>query len=137
MPKTGQWWTLAWMNLHLLASMGIVGTGAAVLNVVEHSGESLAPDVRWLLVGSLAAALAGVALLMATLRLPEAYQSLYRRAGWLTLFSALVSLLLGITTLATMPLLLLLNALLLLPVLYGIKVWIVVFDAQEFAIDTQ
>ena len=80
-------------------------------------------------------ALASIALLMATLQLPEEHRSLYRRAGWLTLFSALAALLMGATDLAPIPLLIVLIVLLLLPVFYGLKVWITVFGAQEFTLD--
>lgn len=68
--------------------MGIVATGAATLNVVEYAGEVLAPEVAWLLTGALSLALTAIALIMVTLRLPEAHRRLYRTAGLVTLFSA-------------------------------------------------
>jgi low temperature requirement protein LtrA len=135
LPIAGPLWTGAWIYLHLFAAMGIVATGAAALNVVEHAGEPLTPAVTWLLTGALAVALASIALLMATLQLPQEHRSLYRRAGWITLFSALVALLMGATNLAPIPLLIVLIVLLLLPVFYGLKVWITVFGAQEFTLD--
>ena len=45
--------TTGWMYLHVPLTVSIVMTGAAVLNVVEHAGEPLTPEVRWLLVGPL------------------------------------------------------------------------------------
>lgn len=44
---------VTFLELHVPLTVGIVMTGAAVLNVVEHAGEPLTPEVRWLLVGPL------------------------------------------------------------------------------------
>ena len=40
-----------WLYLHLPMTAGIAATGAAILNVVEHAGEPLTREGRWLLVG--------------------------------------------------------------------------------------
>src|SRR5207247_5448707 len=53
--------------------------GAGVLNTVEHAAEPLPDGVRWLLVGSLAAAVASVALLTWTLEVRS--RSEERRVG--------------------------------------------------------
>jgi low temperature requirement protein LtrA len=62
----------AWYYAHLPLTMGIAAVGAAVLNVVEHVGEHLPAEVRWLLVG--AVALISVALLMRVIQTPKEYQ---------------------------------------------------------------
>src|SRR5919106_847068 len=51
-PRTSK--KLWWIYLHLPVTMGITAVGASILNVVEHAGEPLPSDVRWLLVGSIA-----------------------------------------------------------------------------------
>ncbi|MEZ4517085.1 MAG: low temperature requirement protein A [Chloroflexota bacterium] len=43
-----------WYFLHLPLTLGITVIGAAVFNLVEHSGDPLSAGVRWLLVGSVA-----------------------------------------------------------------------------------
>ena len=134
-PMANRLYSGAWIYLHLFMTMGIAATGAAILNVVEHAGEPLPPDVRWLLVSALGATLVAIALLMGTLRLAEEYLPLYRRGAIVAAVSAALSLGLGFSSLGAIPLLTILVLLMLLPVFYGIKVWIDVFDAQEIALD--
>jgi low temperature requirement protein LtrA len=124
----------AWIYLHLFMTLSIVATGAAVLNVVEHVGESMPADVGWLLVGAVAATLICIALLMGTLQLQPRYLPLYRRAAMVTAVSAALSLLAGLLPLEAIPLLTILAVLMLLPVFYGFKVWVVVFGAEEVQI---
>lgn len=119
------------MYLHLFMTMGIVGIGAAVLNVVEHAGEPLPAEVRWLLVGAIATAMLSIALLMRTIRLQERFRMPYRWGAAVTLLAAALTLGLGFLEVNTIPLLAVLNLLMMLPVLYGIKVWIKSFDAEE------
>ena len=134
-PHTGRWQILAWMMLHLVLSMGIVAVGAAVLNVVEHSGDALAAEVRWLLVGSMAVALTGISLLMPILQIRPEFRTLYRRAGLFMLAAALICVLLGLTALPAIPIMIIVVGLLLFPVIYGVKVWVQVYNAQEFTLD--
>ena len=54
-PRTSK--RLWWIYLHLPVAMGITIVGASILNVVEHAGEPLPGEVRWLLVGAIAAVL--------------------------------------------------------------------------------
>lgn len=122
---------LGWIYFHLPVTIGIAAVGASVLNAVEHAGEPLSSDVRWLLVGAIAAALVGIALIMQILDIPASYRSLYRRGSILTLVAGVVVLVLGMTPIGTVPLLLALIALLLAPALYGLVIWIKVFGAAE------
>jgi low temperature requirement protein LtrA len=123
-----------WFYLHLPMTAGIAAAGAAVFNVVEHSGELLEAGVRWLLVGSVSLVLVCVALLMQSIQLPEEHFQLYRRGGLVTIGSALLILLLGFFNLPIIPLLIILALLMLVPVLYGIMVWIQVLGAEEIPI---
>jgi len=123
-----------WLYLHLPLTAGIAAVGAAVFNVVEHSGEPLEAAVRWLLVVPVALVLACVALLMQAIQVPQEQYSLFRRGGIVTIVSALIILLLGFFSLPTIPFLLILVLLMLVPIFYGIKVWIQVFNAEEIPI---
>lgn len=129
LSKVGQWF-----YLHLPVTAGIAAVGAAIVNVIELSGEPLEPGVRWLLVASVSIVLACVAVLMQTIQVPKDQFQLYRRGGLITLVSALIVLLLGVISLPTIPLLIVLVLVMVTPVFYGIKVWIQVFGAEEIPI---
>jgi len=114
--------------------MGITVVGASILNVVEHAGEHLPGEVRWLLVGAIAAVLISIALIMKSLDLPENQRILYRTGSRVMFIAGVIVVLSGMTPIGTIPLLLMLIALLLAPLFYGILVWIKVFDARELEI---
>ena len=125
--------TLTWMSLHLPMTIGIVAAGAAVLNVVEHAGEGLAADVRWLLVGAVATALISIAILMRSIQIPPEHFPLYRRTGIITFVSGVMILLFGFSTLNTIPLLMVVILLLVAPTLYGISVWVRLVAGEEIS----
>ena len=135
-PRTGP--RLWWIYLHLPITMGIAAVGASILNVVEHAGEpegSPVPgEVRLLLVGAIAAALTGISLILKNLNLPESQHLIYRTGGHVTFISGILILIVGLTPISTIPLLGVVIVLLLAPVLYGILVWIKVFDARELEV---
>src|ERR1700752_623713 len=126
--------SLLWIYLHLPITMGIAAVGASILTVVEHAGEPLPREVRLLLVGASAAALTGMSLILKNLNLPESQYILYRTGGRVKFIAGILILLAGLTSMSTIPLLIVLILLMLVPVLYGILVWIKVFDARELEI---
>ncbi len=130
-PKSRRSAVAAWMYLHLFMTMGIVATGAATLNVVEHAGEQLPAEVGWLLVGAIALALVCIALLMRIIQIPDEHYRLYRTAGIVTFISGSLILLLGVLGLPTIPLLITLVLFMLAPIFYGVKVWIQMLAAEE------
>ena len=125
--------TMGWIYLHFPLAMAIAAAGAAVLNIVEHAGEPLAPEVRWLLVGAVGLSLISTAVLMRSIQIPDKYFPLYRRGGIVTLICGMAILLLGLSDLNTIPLLVMVILFLLAPVLYGIAVWIKLLGAEEIA----
>ena len=129
LPRPGTITVSGWMYLHLPMTMGIAAVGAAIVNVVEQAGEPLPPEVRWLLVGAIAVVLASIGLLVRTIQFAPELQLMYRRAGRVLFLASLITLLLGLTNLGTIPLLLLLILLLLAPVFYGVKTWVEVVGA--------
>jgi low temperature requirement protein LtrA len=130
-PITKRATAYGWIYLHVPVTIGIVAAGAAVLNVVEHAGQPLTTEVRWVLVGAIAIALTSIALLMRTIQIPKEHQQIYRRGFIVTLVPGCIILLLGFSGLHTIPLLVVLNLLLLTPVIYGVVVWIKVSGARE------
>ena len=128
-PRTSQ--RLAWIYLHLPVTMGITAVGASILNVVEHAGEPPPDGVRWLLVGAIAVVLTSIGLIMKSLNLPENQRRAYRTGARVTFVAGILVILAGPILIDTIPFLLVLIALLLAPVFYGILVWIKVFDARE------
>ena len=131
-PRTRE--RLEWIYLHLPVTLGITAVGASILNVVEHAGESLPGEVRWLLVGAIAAVLTSIAMILKNLNLPENQRILYQTGARVTFIAAILVLPAGVTSMGTIPLLLILIVLLLAPVLFGILVWIKVLDARELEI---
>jgi len=112
-------------------TMGIATVGASILNVVEHTGEPLPSEVRWLLVGAIATVLISIALIVKSLNIPENQRGLYQTGARVGFTAGILVLLVGLTPISTIPLLLTLIVLLLAPVFFGILVWIKVFDARE------
>ena len=90
--------------------------------------------VRWLLVDAIAVALVSIALIIKSLNLPENQRILYQTGSRVMFVAGIIVVLSGIAPIGTIPLLVALIALLLLPVVYGILVWIKVFDARELEI---
>ncbi len=134
LPRPGLQMVFSWLYLHLPMTMGIVGIGAAVLNVVEHAEEGLPDDVRWLLVGAIGLALVCIAFLMRTIQVPEELSEAYRRGSFVTFAAGLIILLLGNSQIGIIPLLIFIIVLMLTPVVYGIKVWVGLLDREEIAI---
>jgi len=123
--------SLAWIYLHLPVSVGIAAVGAGVLHVVEHAGEPLPSDVRWLLVGAVTAVLVSIALIVRLLDIPASYRRLYWNGSILMWIAGILVVVFGLTPIDPGLLLLALCALLLAPVFYGVLVWIKVFEARE------
>jgi len=134
LPLPGVINTRRWLYLHLPMTLGITAVGAAVFNLVEHTGEPLSAEVRWLLVGSLAMALVCIAVLMRSILVHKNLYPYYRRGGIVTLGSGLLILLLGFTGLQTIPLLAVTAVFLLIPTVYGVLVWIKAFGGREIPI---
>ena len=59
-PKRGVWWTLAFSYTHLPLVMAIAAVGAGVLNLLTLEEGVLTPNVRWLITGAAAVALAAI-----------------------------------------------------------------------------
>lgn len=122
---------LLWMYAHLPVTAGIATSGAAILNVVEHAGEGLPTAVRWLLVGSIAITLLGIALLIHTLHDAETDPHIRRTGLYVTVVVAVAIAALGLSTLQTIPLLIMLIVLLLTPIFFGFLSWLHTVDARE------
>jgi low temperature requirement protein LtrA len=130
MPKPGHLTVSWWMNLHLPLTIGIATIGAVILNMVEHAGEQLLVEIRWLLVAAVAIVLISIAFLINTVQLTKAYQPVYRRGSRIMAISAIMIFLLGFSNLSGLKLLILLCLFMLTPVFYGIKAWIKMLGKQ-------
>ncbi len=123
--------TFGRLYLHLPMTAGIAAAGAGVLNVIAHTGEYLPIGVRWLLVGSIAVSLISIAFMMRTIQISKEHQRIYRVGGMATLLSGIIILLLGFSSLGTIPLLIIMILLMLTPVFYGVKALIRIPGAGE------
>jgi len=126
--------SLAWIYLHLPVAVGIAAVGAGVLHVVEHAGEPLPSDVRWLLVGAVTAVLVSIAFIVRLLDIPASYRRLYWNGSILMWIAGILVVVFGLTPIDPHLLLLALCALLLAPVFYGLLIWIKVFEAREIEV---
>jgi low temperature requirement protein LtrA len=116
--------TQLWLNLHFPLVVAIAAGGAAVLNTVEHVDVPLPDAVRWLLVGSLAAALVSIALIAGILEVRRTQPSLYRTAEVALPLCALLTLGVGLTDWGAKGSLTAMVILLLAPVAAGVIVWL-------------
>ena len=124
LPRPGNLMVSGWMYLHLPMTAGMAAVGAASLNVVEHAGDALPPEVSWLLLGAVAIVLVSVALLMRTIQVSGSRELVHRTASHVPLGSSAIVLLLGFTGLSAVSLLALLLVVMLAPVFYGFKIWL-------------
>ena len=80
--------------------------------------------MRWLLVGSVGVALISISLLTRTIRLLPEHIRTHQVGGGVMLVSGVLTVLLGFTSLESIPLLIVVVLLLLAPVLFAFRVWI-------------
>jgi len=113
-----------WLYLHLFLTIGITAVGASVLNVVEHTGEYLPEEVRWLLLTSIALTLVTTALLTRTTQILPEHQPVHNIGRRGLFISAILVFLLGFIPLDIIPLLSVIVLLLLMPIFFGLRVWV-------------
>ncbi|MDZ4770544.1 MAG: low temperature requirement protein A [Chloroflexota bacterium] len=118
-----QFWSALWMYTHLPVTGGIAMIGAANLNVVEHVGETLPLEVRWLLVFSIITVLLGIAFLIHTLHPDEHFEPAYRNTQRAIIIVSVIISIFGFTTIAAVPLLACVVALLFIPIVVGLLNW--------------
>ncbi len=128
LPRLSSAMVSAWFYLHLPLTMGIAAVGAAVFNIVAHAGEHLPSEVRWLLVTAVGVAMISIAFLTCTIQLNQVDQQTHRVGKRVILVSAVIVLLLVLSSLETIPLLVAVVVLLLAPILFAFRIWIVVLD---------
>ena len=116
--------TQLWLYLHLPLVVAIAAGGAGVLNTIGHEANALPDEVRWLLAGSLAAALVSVALITATLQVRAEAPELYRSVDVVLIVCAGLCLGVGLTNWGAKGSLTALALLLLAPIAVGILVWL-------------
>jgi len=113
-----------WLYLHLFLTISITAVGASVLNVVKHAGEPLPVEVRWMLLAATAMTLVTTALLTRTTQIPPEHQRVHDIGRRGLFISAFFIVALGLIPFDTIPLLIFIVLLLLLPVFFGLRVWV-------------
>jgi low temperature requirement protein LtrA len=116
--------TQVWLYLHLPLVIAMAAVGAGLLNTVERSMIPLPTNVRWLLVGSLAVAVASVAALTRTLSVRRSYPALYRTATATIIGSAGVILAVGLADWGAKATLAAMVISLGFPIATGLAVWL-------------
>jgi low temperature requirement protein LtrA len=116
--------TQLWLNLHLPLVVAIAAGGAGVLTTIEHASGALPDPVRWLLVGSLAAALLSIAVISLTLQIRVDAPEIFRTVDIVLVACAGLCLLVGLTDWGAKGSLGAMVVLLLAPVAVGVVVWL-------------
>jgi len=122
---------ITWYYLHLPLTIGIVAVGASLLNVVEHAGEHLPDEVRWLLLTATALTLVTTALLTRTTQILPEHQRVHDIGRRGLFVSAVLIIVLGLIPLDTIPLLGVIALLLLMPIFFGLRVWVEVAGTDD------
>jgi low temperature requirement protein LtrA len=129
-----------WLYLHLFLTLGITAVGASVLNVVKHAGDPLPTEVRWLLLAATAMTLITTAFLTQTTQILPEHQRVHDIGRRGLFISAILIIALGFIPLNTIPLLSAIALLLLLPVFFGLRVWVEIIgtdDEMDAALDVE
>jgi len=128
MPKENRPSQFAWFYLHLPMTMGIAAVGVGVLSVVEHAGQVLPSDMRWLLLAASSVILISVALMIQVIERPKENQRSHPAGQRMMLISAALVILLAYVELAGAAFLGALVLLVLAPVVVGFKAWLILPD---------
>jgi low temperature requirement protein LtrA len=121
--EPGSRFTQLWLYLHLPLVTAIAAGGAGVLATVGEADRHLLDATRWLLVGSLAAAVATVAALTLTLKVRRRFPDLYRAADAALCLSCVLILAVGLTGWGATATLLAMSLLLIAPIVTGLVLW--------------
>lgn len=131
--KSGFDWFWAWAFVHLPIWIGITAVGPSVLNIIVLEGATVPYGVYWLMIGSIALALASVGALLRTLKVREELGGHYRNGFYMLVGLAGVTILMGFLGGLISPFILLLSLLviLLVPITYALYIRMLVPDLDE------
>lgn len=118
-PRPGIAMVSLWLYLHLPTTIGIATVGATVLNIIEHTGENVPSQVRWLLIASLALILFSIALLVQTVQSTKEHLRILRVGSIVMWISAILIGISGFLKLSILTILAILILLLLAPIFFG------------------
>lgn len=116
LPRPGTAMVSGWFYLHLPQTTGIAAVGAAIFNLVVQAGEYLPTEVRWQLMVAIGITMVSVAVLTRTIQLNPVQQQTHRVGRRVMFILAVLILLLGFSSLETIPLLIMVVLLLLVPI---------------------
>ena len=124
-PRQNMVSSFAWAYLHLPLVISITATGAGILRAIAFGGETLPDEVRILIVSALSLALALVGIIETTLHRHEHEPTHPRFSPALKLGGAAFAMAVGLSSLITSPILLLIMLLCVIAVqiAYGLVVW--------------
>lgn len=122
----------SWMMGHFPITLGIAGTGAAMVSVVEHAHDSSTPaPTAWLLTGAMALALVALSAVTTSLSDSERVPQVFGPLRWALFVAALVALILGSMRPAPWALALGLSVLLSAVWVFAILRWVRHTDPEE------
>jgi low temperature requirement protein LtrA len=123
-PKRGLLTETSWLYLHLPLQISIASVGAAILNVINHTGADLPDQAKFLLIGAISISLVSVSLLLHTVEKSDTEIRVHRIAGRITFAAAFIVWSLAFIHISTIPFLIILNVIMLAPVFFGFRIWL-------------
>jgi low temperature requirement protein LtrA len=123
-PKRGTLFEAGYMYLHMPLAMCIAAAGAAVLKIIDTPPEETMTGAKILLSGSVSIAFLSIAFIHKTIQIPEQYQSVHQLTGRIVFIAALVAIIPVFFEMNTFLYLALTILIMLLPVLFGVRLWI-------------
>ena len=118
------WFHQAYNYLHMPLMMSIAGVGAVLLYMIEHSGDGLSDQSRWMFVGFLAIGLVANALILRLVERPKHMWKIAQSSSNAMLIGAAAVVLFGFSTFGVLTLLGMSVLTLLIPVYYGMSTWL-------------
>ncbi len=116
---------MAFAFLHLPLTMSIVAAGGVLNEMILHSNAELGSIERWLFVGAISVSMLTIGAMVRIIKQPTAAIQKYSyKASKITMLCGLLIASIGFTNSGYVATLLATFIILLLPVLYGVRVWI-------------
>lgn len=121
--KLKQKWGAIWALLHIPLALSITAIGASVVNIIGSDGV-LDNNVKYLLLGSVATFLIIIILMSKTIDIAQNLRKIYQTSVSLMLVAIVSVIALIFMKINTITLIFCIDLVLLLPIYYGVRVWI-------------
>ena len=123
-PRKGLLPEALWIYLHLPLYICIAAVGAAILNLINVSGDAVPVNVRILLSASVSVSLLSISFIHKTIQIPEQHQKIHKFPGRTIFFAALLVLIPGFFEMSSILFLSISILIILTPIFFGVRLWV-------------